>query len=255
VSLDGHPFTVITADFVPIKKWETTQLTLAIGQRYDVVISANQTVDNYWFRVQPGACSTNNIVGTGVQIGAVLHYANATDENPKSTTNVVMKTACQDESTSNLVPFVPNQVPTDIVSAAGKIDLTNAIQDGYFRWLLDGTPMIVDWKKPTLQTIVGGSQQFYNNSNVYSMQQKDKWYLWYIQSTAAVALSHPIHLHGHDYYILGSGTGTWDGTATGLAFSNPTRRDTATLPDGGYLLLAFPADNPGMWVMHCHIAW
>jgi FtsP/CotA-like multicopper oxidase with cupredoxin domain len=111
------------------------------------------------------------------------------------------------------------------------------------------------WKKPTLQTIVGGSQQFYNNSNVYSMQQKDKWYLWYIQSTAAVALSHPIHLHGHDYYILGSGTGTWDGTATGLAFSNPTRRDTATLPAGGYLLLAFPADNPGMWVMHCHIAW
>jgi hypothetical protein len=27
------------------------------------------------------------------------------------------------------------------------------------------------------------------------------------------------------------------------------------LPSGGYLLLAFPADNPGLWVMHCHIAW
>ena len=36
---------------------------------------------------------------------------------------------------------------------------------------------------------------------------------------------------------------------------NPTRRDTATLPAGGYMLLAFPADNPGLWVMHCHIAW
>jgi FtsP/CotA-like multicopper oxidase with cupredoxin domain len=241
---------------VPIKKWETNQLTLAIGQRYDVIISANQTVDNYWLRVQPGTdCGRNNILGKGVTVGAIIHYAGASDANPSSTTNVTLKTACADESTTNLVPFVPNQVPSDIVSSAGKIDLKNGAQNGLFRWLLDGTPMIVDWSKPTLQTIVGGSQQFYNNSNVYSMQQTDKWYLWWIQSTAAVALAHPIHLHGHDYYILKSGTGTWDGTTTGLNFNNPTRRDTATMPAGGYLLMAFPADNPGMWVMHCHIAW
>ena len=29
----------------------------------------------------------------------------------------------------------------------------------------------------------------------------------------------------------------------------------ALLPLGGYLLLAFKADNPGNWVVHCHIAW
>lgn len=27
------------------------------------------------------------------------------------------------------------------------------------------------------------------------------------------------------------------------------------LPALGHLLLAFPADNPGLWIMHCHIAW
>lgn len=27
------------------------------------------------------------------------------------------------------------------------------------------------------------------------------------------------------------------------------------LPSGGYLALAFQTDNPGAWLMHCHIAW
>jgi hypothetical protein len=40
-----------------------------------------------------------------------------------------------------------------------------------------------------------------------------------------------------------------------LNFNNPPRRDTATLPASGWLVLAFPANNPGAWLMHCHIAW
>jgi hypothetical protein len=27
------------------------------------------------------------------------------------------------------------------------------------------------------------------------------------------------------------------------------------LPSDGYLLLAFQTDNPGAWLMHCHIGW
>lgn len=54
---------------------------------------------------------------------------------------------------------------------------------------------------------------------------------------------------------MGQGTGTWDRDTSKLTLKNPTRRDTAMLPGAGYLLLAFPADNPGVWVMHCHIAW
>lgn len=36
---------------------------------------------------------------------------------------------------------------------------------------------------------------------------------------------------------------------------NPPRRDVALLPANGYLIIAFKADNPGSWLMHCHIAW
>lgn len=52
VSLDSHTFTVVAADFVPIKPFTTTNLFLAIGQRYDVIINANQPVGNYWFRAE-----------------------------------------------------------------------------------------------------------------------------------------------------------------------------------------------------------
>lgn len=261
---------------VPIKSFITDQLTLAIGkrspcetcipskltwtkgQRYDVVINANQTVGNYWFRVSLGtACTTNSIVGTGVQLGAVLHYSGAPDANPTSTTNVTMRTACNDESTSNLIPYVSNTVPSSVVGTAGKMNLSNSqdpAQNNLFRWLIDGTPLVVDWNKPTLGTVLAGSSDFGPNENIHQ-DPTSGWYLWYIQSVATVLLPHPIHLHGHDYYIVGQGTGTWDGSTTGLNLNNPTRRDTATLPAGGYLLMAFPADNPGMWIMHCHIAW
>ena len=57
-----------------------------------------------------------------------------------------------------------------------------------------------------------------------------------------------IHLHGHDFYILGSGDGQFDtvnGPAT-LQYDNPTRRDVVTLPGGGWVVVAFMTDNPGV---------
>jgi hypothetical protein len=38
-------------------------------------------------------------------------------------------------------------------------------------------------------------------------------------------------------------------------YDNPPRRDTALLPGGGFLAMAFRPDNPGAWLLHCHIAW
>jgi len=27
------------------------------------------------------------------------------------------------------------------------------------------------------------------------------------------------------------------------------------LPEGGYLIIAFQQDNPGAWLLHCHVGW
>ena len=38
--------------------------------------------------------------------------------------------------------------------------------------------------------------------------------------------------------------------------NNPLRRDTVLVPgNGGYVILRFVADNPGVWLFHCHIEW
>lgn len=116
-----------------------------------------------------------------------------------------------------------------------------------------------------------------------------QWVYWIIQETGGtntkVPIPHPIHLHGmcpilasanicdaykcysicfsgntkagHDFYVLGSGSGVFDPAtqASTLSFKNPYRRDVTILPGGGWVVVAFPTDNPGTWLMHCHIAW
>ena len=258
VSMDGHPFTVLTSDFVPIKSYVTDQLTLQIGQRYDVVITANQTVDNYWFRVVTGSCGSNKIASAGKPVGAILHYDGASStSNPTFKSSVTMRAGCDDESSSNLIPFVPNTVPTSVMGEVQNHKMSvdsfaDPAKDNLFRWLIDGTPHVVDWNNPSLETVLGGSRSIGPNGNVYTMD-KEGWYMWYIQSTSKIALPHPIHLHGHDSLVLAQGTGPYSDDVV-LKLDNPPRRDTALMPfnpetnEGGYLVIGFETDNPGAWL-------
>jgi hypothetical protein len=64
-----------------------------------------------------------------------------------------------------------------------------------------------------------------------------------------------MHLHGHDFLVLAASTDPWDGSTANWQHTNPPRRDVATVPPNGHLVIAFPLDNPGLWTLHCHIAW
>src|SRR6195952_353516 len=67
-----------------------------------------------------------------------------------------------------------------------------------------------------------------------------------------------MHLHGHDFIVLGAGeAATFDPTidSAKLQAATPVRRDTTMLPANGWLVVAFKVDNPGAWLFHCHIAW
>jgi FtsP/CotA-like multicopper oxidase with cupredoxin domain len=55
---------------------------------------------------------------------------------------------------------------------------------------------------------------------------------------------HPMHLHGHHAVVLAR-----DGVpATG----SPWWVDSLDVPDGATFDVAFVADNPGLWMDHCH---
>lgn len=82
--------------------------------------------------------------------------------------------------------------------------------------------------------------------------------------------SHPFHLHGAQTWVLCAGHGYFPGyEALGLhpegkglldpanssVVDNPLKRDTATAEGFGWVLLRFVADNPGVWLFHCHVIW
>lgn len=75
---------------------------------------------------------------------------------------------------------------------------------------------------------------------------------------AFIPVAHPMHLHGHDFVVLAQESRPYhpddlkNGTFT---YDNPPRRDVALLPRNGYLAIGFKTDNPGLWIIHCHIAW
>ncbi|RCV39288.1 hypothetical protein SETIT_8G211300v2 [Setaria italica] len=75
------------------------------------------------------------------------------------------------------------------------------------------------------------------------------------QSTALMQSdSNPMHLHGHNMFVLAQGHGNYD-MARDLArynLVNPPVVNTVLVPRLGWVAVRFVADNPGIWYMHCH---
>ncbi|KAK4227794.1 putative laccase [Podospora fimiseda] len=67
--------------------------------------------------------------------------------------------------------------------------------------------------------------------------------------------AHPMHLHGHDFAILQQAENTlFKPENIRINRLNPPRRDVVMMPTKGFIIIAFKADNPGSWLLHCHIA-
>ncbi len=58
------------------------------------------------------------------------------------------------------------------------------------------------------------------------------------------AFDHPIHLHGHSFHVV---------SRNGAPLAQPVIRDTVLIPPQQHVDVAFVADNPGDWMLHCHI--
>lgn len=81
--------------------------------------------------------------------------------------------------------------------------------------------------------------------------------------------AHPFHLHGHSFYLVSSHKPSRPGAyeaynpydkatpVPGGSYNliNPPRKDTVSVPAMGYVVLRFKANNPGLWLLHCHVAW
>lgn len=197
-------------------------------------------------RAIPQVACSNNANTDGIL--GIIYY----DGEPATptTTGYSYVDACVDESVTSLVPHVAIDAAephwTDLE------DVNTLSVSNVFLWALNGTSFYSDWENPTLLQIYNNSTNYTADSHVIQLDEADQWVYIIIQAENAV--SHPIHLHGHDFFILGQGAGTYNSTDL-LSLTNPARRDVAMLVGSGYLVLAFKTDNPGAWLMHCHIGW
>jgi len=57
--------------------------------------------------------------------------------------------------------------------------------------------------------------------------------------------SHPIHIHGHKFYVTGTDAGPIQQSAW-------IAENTVNVPVGATRDIEFVADNPGDWALHCH---
>lgn len=263
--IDGHNLTVISADFVPIIPYETNVLDINIGQRYQVIVTANQPVGSYWLRFDnQNACATTILSDN---IKGIINYAGSSGALPNSTaqtydrkyagTNILG--SCSDEPLASLVPAYPINVGQVTTTVAETVIVSNANPKNLYRWYLDGTTFQTNWADATLYDIYNNDTiPDYSGNLAIEVPSLNEWV--YIIIESPIPLGHPIHLHGHDFHILARGYGTYDSSVE-LNLVNPPRRDVAFLPgdgptgQGGFMVLAFLTDNPGVWLMHCHIGW
>ncbi|KAL3518160.1 hypothetical protein ACH5RR_020749 [Cinchona calisaya] len=76
-----------------------------------------------------------------------------------------------------------------------------------------------------------------------------------LQGTSILgAESHPLHMHGYNFFVVGQGFGNFDPKNDPSKFNlvDPVERNTVGIPSGGWIAIRFLADNPGVWFMHCH---
>jgi hypothetical protein len=183
VSLDNHQFQVITADFVPVTPFYTSWILIAIGQRHDVIITANQTAGNYWFRVEPASeCRyTNKFYGR-----AIWTYDSVPVATP-TTLPASFVSECIEPVPS---PYWKQPVPSSTFSSATNttlnVGLTNAQVlpggDTMVVWALNYTSINVAWEMPTLSYAMSGNYSFPGRYNVIPTLSSGKWNYWLIVS-------------------------------------------------------------------------
>lgn len=340
-SIDGHTMTIIANDFVEVQPYETQVVTLGVGQRTDVIVKATGNPgSSYWMRsfIPPNSGRTDANQWNEVQ--AAIYYNGANTNNTPTSSPVAGYNSFYlgNDPLSETVPVYPMPVGNAATTDTIVIDLGS--NGTHLLWYQNNQTFRTDYNDPvTFQAQMGNLSyppirsvhNYGSNASVRFIVENHSGFV------------HPMHLHGHNMFILAEGyctnqaddssltslaaTGTmetniitaevtvsplptsasdvaltkratngtitsmsasasasasasthsgnatttsfgipsqaaytaspsqvcWDGTITRA--SNPQRRDVQQLLPGGYIVVQWNQDNPGIWPFHCHIAW
>ncbi|EKG14557.1 Multicopper oxidase type 1 [Macrophomina phaseolina MS6] len=256
-SIDGHTMKIIAHDFVPIEPYEVTALTLGVGQRADVVVEATgKPSDAYWMRSEIGLNKCNVFNANASEALAVILYEDADLlAVPSSSAQPDAElTSCTNDDISVGLPL-QHILPDPNPSVTTELHIENKYNGTHWLWHFGGPSYRADFNDALLYQLQQGTPDFGPQSNVHDFgANKSVRFVVYNH----VPAQHPMHLHGHNFWVLADGVGTWDGAIANP--QNPQRRDVHVLqPAQGstpsYMVVQIELDNPGLWPFHCHIAW
>ncbi|KAI0472501.1 laccase [Xylaria cf. heliscus] len=258
-SIDNHRLLVISNDFVPIEPYETNVLTLGVGQRADILVNATSpSTDAVWMRSYISELCAATLQPYAL---AIIYYPEAQKHSiPSTTSHTIEDTNCTNDPLSKSIPLESRAPPSASVSTV----LTTTVgvnSTGHTLFYVNNSSFKGDYNRPIPLELANTSQ-----STPFLESPPKEYNIYDYGNTRAVRIiimnpdppSHPMHLHGHEFFILAEGVGTWDGTITNA--HNPTRKDTHMIPGGkpdmpAYLVIEFLANNAAAWAFHCHIEW
>ncbi|XP_035663347.1 L-ascorbate oxidase-like [Branchiostoma floridae] len=322
VSVDQHELTLIATDGDRIVEQTAESFIINTGERYDFYITTDQTPGNYWIRADTIELYADNMpVNRQHHTEAILHYEGAPDAEPTSQrrtctandTCVVVNCPFRQYGDQSMhiecLPvselrspdnqFVPLPESADkweehfinFHFAGSDINPGQRSSVNGHRFVLPSSPPQVTGDRglvPCTDELCGGEKYCDCSYHVtITPGNVVQMVLYNMGSGAGLAgTGHPVHIHGHHFYVLDMGfpeynssdgryssqnpdidCGTsercngkrwadqsWEGgNKPGLNLRDPPMKDTVIVPVGGYVVIRFTADNPGWWFVHCHI--
>ncbi|KAG1739436.1 laccase [Suillus paluster] len=237
-SIDHHKLTIIEVDGQYVEPVVVDSIQIYAAQRYSFILETNKHVDNYWVHADPN---------TGTNSTAILRYAGSPDVAPKNRTTPKLAPLKE----TDLHPLYPS--PSNLLQedADVKLDLILGKNGTSYNFLING----VQYNSPSvpvlLQLLSGGvaASDLAPNGSVYTLPRNKVIEISWNPDNCP-GRPHPFHLHGHSFAVIRSaGNSSYN-------YVNPVMRDTVTTGVAGdYVTIRFITDNPGPWLLHCHIDW
>lgn len=255
-SIDGHQMEIIEVDGVYTKPQIVDSLYMTAAQRFSVLVTAKNTTDtNYYMHADMDTVMFDQLPpALNPNITAPIYYS-TNHQNFSPSQDVGMNSPFDDMTLQPL--YNASAVDYD-----HQVNLTIDFQvttDGMNRGMFNELPYLSP-KVPTLNTLLSmGADAM--NIDVYGPQTQA--FIFKHLDMIELVLNnldgnaHPFHLHGHTFQMVASGEGVYDGnrSAVNWNLNNPAQRDTIRVAGEGFSIIRFRADNPGVWMFHCHIDW
>ncbi|TPX58053.1 hypothetical protein PhCBS80983_g03412 [Powellomyces hirtus] len=273
--IPGHKMTVIEADGTLVEPRAIDHLEINAGQRYSVLITASSPSDkDYWMSTQ--AMWRPKSAPNG---WSILRYSNSSKEST-APAHGIPPTSLPPKGPEisgwmdrHLVPLHKVRIPAPTGPTMqlnfSQIN-TGPVGANTVRWkigrqsyVLPNQAMLLQHYNGTIKDMDPASKPIYVHKNrVVDILLQAR-----VGTLNGVCEQHPFHLHGHSFWDLGGGNGTWNPTMrpdtkhavirdTLTVYPSPSAYFETPQPEGtgcGWRRLRFVADNPGAWMLHCHI--